>query len=314
MILKNIKEDEVKKISLKLKNEFEILAKKSNKNDVANIGIVEFSQLDTLGSVLSGVSEAYEMAKQIGPNESFIKEKNNDARGMLEWKDIVFDIINSENINIDFIGKIICNKTNNLIMQEAFSNMKDKNDEKIPIGVFLSVAQENNKVIEFDKIVIKKVIKYIVDNQIKTKILINLSMESINDVLFLSWLKNIIKKESSISKQLVFALTAYSISSNIDKFKSFVKFIEEQNSETMIKRFDIKFIKIDDLKSLNPTCIRLSRDYTSHICDDTNKRSLVDSICQISDLVNIKVYAENVIEDNDYNIIKTLEFAGASRS
>jgi len=139
-------------------------------------------------------------------------------------------------------------------------------------------------------------------------------MESINDVLFLSWLKNIIKKESSISKQLVFALTAYSISSNLDKFKSFVKFIKEQNSETMIKRFDIKFIKIDDLKSLNPTCIRLSRDYTSHICDDTNKRSLVDSICQISDLVNIKVYAENVIEDNDYNIIKTLEFAGASRS
>jgi len=314
MIIKNINENDVKKIGLEFKKKFEILANKFDKDDIANIGIVSFSQLDTMGTVLSGVSEAYEMAKQIGPNEFYIKKQNNDARGMLEWKSIVFDIIDTQNINIDYIGDILCTKTNNLLIQEAFSSMKDKNNENIPIGIFLSIAQENNKVVDFDKIIVEKIIEYINKNKIKHKILINLSIQSIQDIIFLSWLKDMIKANKSISNQLVFALTAYSISTHINEFETFVKFIEEQNALTMIKRFDIKFVKIDDLKKLKPNSIRLSRDYTSCICEDINKKSLVDSICKISELVNIKVYAESVVDDNDLNIIKTLELDGVSRS
>ncbi|HIP13836.1 MAG TPA: EAL domain-containing protein [Arcobacter sp.] len=313
MIVHESELSKIKDITKNLKEKFELLSIKVKKDDVANIGVVLFSKLDTLGAVLSGVSEAYEMAKQIGPNESYIKEVNNDGRGMLEWKNLVFDIIARENINIDYIGDIICNTTNKLLMQEAFSSMKDKKNENIPIGIFLSVAQANNKVIEFDMIIVKKVIEYIKDKNIKTQILINLSMDSIQDVIFLSWLKNIIKENHQIANQLVFALTAHSISHFINEFESFVRFAKEQNSQTMIKRFDVKFIEIDNLKKLKPNSIRLSRDYTSCICDDVNKKSLVDSICQISELVNIDVYAENVQDDRDFNVMRTLDINGASR-
>lgn len=312
MLAKDVSLEDMKTISQNLTKQFDKLGEKIGKPNIANIGIAPFNQLDTLGGVLSGASEAYEMAKQIGPNEIFIKKENTQSRGMLEWKELVFDIIDNQKVNIDYIGDIK-NKNNNTIIQEAFSNMIDKDGKDIPIGIFLSIAQENHKVIDFDKIIIKKVINHIKIRNIKHQISINLSIDSIKDVQFLSWLKDIIRQNNKISQQLIFSLTAYNVAKYIDLFKEFVKLIKNNNSQIMIKRFDVKFIQIEQIKDINPDSIRLARDYTNGICKDTNKKSLVDAICKISGLLDIKIYAENVKDDVDLEMIKVLELDGVSR-
>jgi len=312
MIIDDINDEELKNMTNLIKNEFINLSKEVNKKDIANIGIIAFDQFDTVGEILSGVTEAYEMAKQVGPNEVFIKDKNENSRGLLQWKELVSDIIDNEKVEISYICEVL-DENENIFMQEAFSKIKDENSNDIPIGIFLSIAQENNRIIDFDKIIINSVINEIKKDNIKHKIVVNLATQSISDIKFLKWLRKKLEENNLISKQLIFSITAYSVAKDIELFVEFVNFTKRNHTNTMIKRFDINFIEIEDIQIINPTCIRLARDYTNGICHDLNKKLMVDSICKISELLGIEVFAENVKDNDDYKLIKTLGTKGISR-
>jgi len=214
---------------------------------------------------------------------------------------------------MNYIGDIKDIKNNAIILQEAFASIYDDNNKEIPIGTFVSIAEERNKIVDFDKAVILKVITYILDNNIRHKISINLSFDSIQDISFVNWLTSTINHKSSIADKLVFSLTAYSIAKYTENFNNFVKIVQKNGSEIMIKRFETKFIAIENLKDINPNCIRLARDYTTDINCETHKQMLVDSIIQISKLYNIKVYAESVNNELDYNFVSNLGIDGASK-
>jgi len=306
--------DEIKQITYVLKDKFDELAIKYTIQDVAHIGVVPFTQLDSVSTLLSSVTEAYEMAKQIGPNEAYIKTQNDQAKGLLEWKELVFDIIENDKFNMIYIGDIVkIDGQKQLLIQEAFASMVDKNNQNIPIGTFISIAEEHQKVIEFDKMVVEKVIDYIVTHNITHQISINLSFETIQDSRFIYWLEQKIKANKNISKQLLFSLTAYNIAKYPKEFKNFTNIIKNNGSEVMIKRFDIKFITIDQIQDFNPNCIRLAREYTIDVYNDNNKKTLVDSICKITELLDIKVYAENVKNEQDFDLICSLGLDGLSR-
>lgn len=314
MMSKNFPKDEIRKILETLKYKFEELGKKYNIDDVAHIGVVPFNQFDSVSLLLSSVTEAYEMAKQIGPNEGYIKEQNAQAKGLLEWKELVSDIVDNDKFDIEYIGDIFkIDDKKQLIIQEAFAKIVDKNNQLVPIGTFISIAEEHQKVLEFDKKVVLKVIDYIIQHKIKHKIAINLSFESIKDSKFIYWLESKIKDNSHISEQLLFSLTAYNIAKYQKEFKNFTNIIKQNGCQIMIKRFDIKFININQIKEFNPDCIRLLREYTTDIENDSNKKTLLDSICKITELLDIKVYAENVKNDKDFDMICDFGLTGLSR-
>ena len=43
------------------------------------------------------------MAKQIGPNEAYIRDDNDLAKDMEEWRDLVLDIIEQGKFNVGYI-------------------------------------------------------------------------------------------------------------------------------------------------------------------------------------------------------------------
>ena len=198
-------------------------------------------------------------------------------------------------------------------MQEAFTSARDKDNIDIPIGTFISIAEKYEKVIDFDKKVISKVINHILTNKIQHNISINLSLESINNTAFIAWIEKKILENKNIASQLVFSITAYAVAKDIDKFKFFANEIHKCGAKIIIKRFEIKFIQLDDIKELNLDYIRLARDYTVNIANDATKQSFVESIQELSSLLNIKVFAENVKEDEDLEIIRKFKLYGASR-
>lgn len=298
----------------KLQNHLEELYKEFKKEDIAHIGGTPFNQIGTIPEMLQSANEAYEKATLIGPNEAFIRDSSDLSRDMEAWRDLVFDIIQNKKFDIQYIGNATVLKDENiLLMQEAFTSAKDKNNNDIPIGTFISIAEKYEKIIEFDKNVVETVTNYILINNINHDISINLSLESINDTSFISWLEKTIIKNKQISKQLVFSVSAYAVAKNVDKFKFFVDKVHENGSKIIIKRFETKFIPLDNIKDFNLDYIRLARDYTNNISNDSSKQSFVESISELSNLLNIKVFAENVKDDEDLETIKKYNIYGASR-
>jgi EAL domain-containing protein (putative c-di-GMP-specific phosphodiesterase class I)/methyl-accepting chemotaxis protein len=287
---------------------------KFNKKDITHIGATPFNQIGTTPEMLQSASEAYEKATIIGPNEAFLRDSNDLSRDMESWRDLIFDIIDNSKFNIKYIGDAkLLNQADELVMQEAFTSASDKDNIDIPIGTFVSIAEKYEKVIDFDKKVISKVIDHILKDKIHHDISINLSLESINNTAFIAWIEEKILQNKNIASQLVFSITAYAVAKDIDKFKFFADEIHKCGAKIIIKRFESKFISLDDIKKLNLDYIRLARDYTANISNDSSKQNFVEAIQELSTLLNIKVFAENVKEDDDLEIVKKFHLYGASR-
>lgn len=314
MIVKNCNKSEIEKITNLLREKFDLLAKESNLSNISNIGATMFNPIGTIPEIINSAVEAREMAKQIGPDEAFIRDESDLARDMDAWRDLIFDIIDTKKFNVGYIGDAISlDGQNRLIMQEAFTSAVDKNGEDIPIGTFISIAEKYNKVIDFDKAVISSVIKHILDNKIEHNISINLSLDSIVDTNFIEWLKKVLSTNQAISKKLVFSITAYGVAKDIEHFRLFAKIVNTHGAQIVIKRFESKFIPLDMIKNLHIDYIRLARDYTNGISSDNGKYAFVESMQDLCNLVNIKLMAENVKVDEDYEIVKKLKLSAASR-
>ncbi len=316
MIAKEIKEDEIKQVIHKLKIALESFALTFNITDVAHIGGTPFNPIGTIPGMLASANEAYQKAKLIGANEAFIRDDNDLARDMNEWRDLVFDIIDNGKFDISYIGQAYCldmKEQDLIVMEEAFTQAHDKNNESIPIGTFVSIAEKYEKILDFDKAVILKVIKHIQDLNIKHSISINLSLDSVFDIKFKNWLKELILENSDIASQLVFSVTAYGAAKDIEKFKYFIEAIHSAGAKIIIKRFETKFIPLDNIKDFNLDYIRLARDYTDGICKDSSKKGFVEAMQELSTLLTIKVFAENVKDDDDFKIVRDIGIYGASR-
>ena len=315
IIAKDFTDKDAKEYSLKLQKRFEELANEYIKKDIVHIGATPFNPIGTIPQILQSANEAYEKATLIGSNEIFIEEHTTSARAMEEWKELIFDIVDNSKFNLKYIGNATTLNTssNDIIMQEAFASIKDKDNLDIPIGTFVSIAERYGKIIDFDKKIITKVINNILINKISHDISINLSIDSISNTGFILWLEKTIDEHKAIAKQLVFSVTAYAVAKDVEKFKFFADEMHEHGAKVIIKRFESKFIPLNSIKDFNLDYIRLAREYTNNVTNDSSKQSFIEAIVDLTNLLNIKLFAENVQEDEDIETIKKLHVYAASR-
>jgi len=314
MITKVDDHNAIKVLSADLKIKFDELGAKYNLSSVAHIGATPFNQISTTEAILAQANEAYEMAKQIGFNEASIRDKNDLAKDMLEWKNLISDIIHNNKFNVGYINKAVSMKDSQItLLEEAFTSAKDSDGNTIAIGTFVSIAEKYNMVIDFDKAVIQQIINYIKLNNIEHEILINLAFDSLVDSDFKNWTKDILTINKDIASQLVFSVTAYGCVRDTEGFKDFIKLVHKYNGKVILKRFETKFVPLDTLKEFNLDYIRLARDYTNGIANDASKQSFVESICELSKLLNIKVFAESVKDENSFEKLKELGLYGSSK-
>lgn len=315
IIGKNFNYEDAKEFSILLQKNFENLSSEYLKKDIVHIGATPFNPIGTTPQILQAASEAYEKATLIGQNEIYIADATALSRDMDAWRDLIFDIVDNSKFDLKYIGNAynLEKSPNDIVMQEAFATIKDKDGLDIPIGTFVSIAEKYEKIIDFDKKIITKVINNILINNVKHDISINLSLESISNTTFILWLEKTILEHKKIAKQLVFSITAYAVAKDVDKFKFFADEMHQCGAKIIIKRFESKFIPLNNIKDFNLDYIRLAREYTNNVTNDSSKQSFIEAIVELSNLLNIKVFAENVQEDEDIETIKKLKVYGASR-
>lgn len=317
VIAKDFNYEDAIEFSKLLQSKFGVLAEKFGKKDIAHIGGTPFNKHGSTIEMLQSANQAYEKATLIGQNEFFITNENEIVKDMEAWRTLVSEIIENSQFEVKYIGDFtrcsINNNSNEIIMQEAFTSVKDRENNDIPIGTFVSIAEKYEKIVDFDKKVIKKVINHILVNKVNHDIAINLSLESINNTAFIAWLEKTLNNSKEIVSNLVFSVTAYAVAKDIEKFKFFVDEVHRFGAKIIIKRYETKFISLSDIKDLNLDYLRLAREYTNNVCIDYSKQSFIESIAEISALLNIKVLAESVQKEEDFNYVKDLKLFAASR-
>jgi len=289
------------------------VGEKYQRPDVAHIGIAAFNPIGTTEGILLAAKEAYEQAQLIGANSYYLRTGDDPAKGIAEWKSLVFSLVDRQAFNLLFVAQVNDFKTDQVLMEEAFSQVLDDNGNSLSIATFVSIAEKFEKIIDLDKAVILKVIKYIEEQSIDYAIAINLSTRTIKNSDFRTWLVGLVRQNPIIAQQLIFNLSAYAVAKDISAYKEFIEFVHQLNARVMIKRFETQSLSPELTKELNPDFIRLARDLGQNIAQDQSKKEFVETMKGIGDLLDISILAENVNSDEDYSCIRKIGITGVSR-
>ena len=313
LLVKEIDYEQAEQIAKQLRSAISRVGEKYKKKDIAHTGIIPFNLLETEEALLLAANEAYEQARMIGANGYHIRMLKDQARDITEWKKLVFSVIDNHNYNVTFVGKTISFKSEKLLMEEAYTQIFDAKGDLVSTATFVSIAEKYAKIIELDKGVVLKVMGYVNTTKITHAVAINLSTRTIKNSAFLVWLADVIKQNNVISQQLVFSLSAYAVAKDITAYIDFINFVHQLKAKVMIKRFEIRSLSPEKIKILHPDFIRLARDIGKGVVADSRKKSFVEAMQELCEVLDIEILAEDVYLENDYNYLKTVGIEGASR-
>ncbi len=289
------------------------LGEKYSNNDLAHIGVAPVSPTDTLESMLEAAYEAYEQAKLIGANSYFIRRGDNFARDISEWKTLVFDCVDNEAYSVSYIGGIVDFRNGQLLLEEAFTEVRDQRGELVAIGPFISIAEKFAKIIDLDKGMVGKVLEHLRHHDDSHAIAVNLSTRTIKNTDFRLWLEKQLKQNQDLARQLVFALSAYAVAKDVEAYRDFIEAVHQWGARVMIKRFESQSLSPETTKQLKPDFIRLARELGNSISISRPKQDFVQAMQEMAALLDISILAENVEGDSDFNTLKTIGIVGASR-
>ena len=308
---------EMLRLITQLKNDFDMLGKAHDLQDLVHIGIVRYNKSSDFNKLYPAMIEAFEHAKNIGANAYYLKEDIASPMSDIEWKALITNAVdkNTPTPEITFIAEAF-NHTQVptlKVMEEVFTVVKDNAGNPLSIGTFFSMAQEFDLVEALDQCVVNKVITLMEKTAKLTPVTINLSMHSVSSHTFNSWLKNRLAKTKVNNGLFAFSVTAYSATKDIEAFANFARFVNSLGATVLLKRYSPDIIGIDQLKTLNINYLRLSRDLTKDIANDPNKVQFLDLIHEVATLLEIKVLAEGVRAEQDLDILKAKSIYGISR-
>lgn len=292
------------------------LGDKFGLSDVAHMGIAPVDPFGTINASVDLANEGYEKARIVGPNSTVYQEPEEGARDMEEWRTLLTEVIESVRFDISLTQqarRLDELEGDEVILSEAYSQAFDGNGTVIPIGTFVSLAESFGLVLAFDKAVVNKIVHMIREEHLKGDVAINLSLAAIDDQGFLDWLAEVVRGNEQVRKQLVFGVTAYAATKDLDAFKRFVDFVHEMGCKVLLKRFEPSLIPLSALKEYRLDYVRLARSYTQGIALDEQKRRLVESMAELGDLIDVRVLAEGVEDQDDFAVVKQIGLYAASR-
>jgi EAL domain-containing protein (putative c-di-GMP-specific phosphodiesterase class I)/GGDEF domain-containing protein len=318
LLVVNASNKDVVSITTALTNKLNMLIKKFNLPDMAHIGVGAFKPCSDFTTVLAAANEALESAKQIGPNEAVINQQSGQALDLQQWHHLAEQCVNTGDFNIDYVkpSKKLKGEGNHkqTVMVEAFTRVEDAQGNKVAMATFISIIEKFQLNVAFDQQVINKVITEIEQQTFHHQFLVNLSVDSINNADFIHWLAKKLVDKKTIAPQLVFSITAYAVANQQQAFKQFIDTIHQLGSSVIIKRYDPTLLSLKALQGIKVDAVRLTKEQTLNIAVELPKQRLVQALQELTVLLNIKLYAEDVITEADMHVLKELGVYAASEN
>jgi len=243
----------------------------------------------------------------------YIEESQKQDENALKLEKIVTSIIENDAFALSYkFDTFLFSDPTVLTMQEVSPNLLNTDGNPIPIATFISVAEHLRLAIQFDKQLIIKTLKYIKQYKIEHDLAINISISSLNDSSFNTWLESqLLFYDKETIERVVFSVTTFAVKNNYEKFAKFISDVKKFNGRILLKRFSYNDLTLAQLEHLDLDFIRVHKDYTTNI--DTDRGVLLKNIVSFSEIHDIHLLGDMVTLEKDYELLKKLNFYATCR-
>jgi diguanylate cyclase (GGDEF)-like protein len=274
-------------------------------------GVYFSSQKVTLTALLAQCDRILLQAMAGGVGVSLLEDvKDSDAgKGAQYWKQLIEDAVKLGRVFLLAQPvKYFADAPHGLY--EVVGRLKNQEDELVPAGQFIPMADRYQLTPLFDLSVLKRLTGRMLAHGGKDVFAINLSIHSIHDAELLSWLNVVMRNYPAVARCMVFEFTEFGLVQDRTGVNQFVADIRALGGEFAVDNFGLHHTAFEYLQSLKPVYVKLSPAYVRALQDNIENQFFISSVVNITRSLDIRTFVLGVEDASVLPMLRELGVDG----
>lgn len=286
------------------------------------IGLCLIVENKTASELLTQADTALRQAQFQLPNSWYFSEQakiqTQEVMSASQWVVFFKNVIEKQDITLYYQNYRIFEadaKQEEKQYCEVLLRLKDNKNNLISAGVFMPIAERLSLMPELDKLVISAIVdkikKQTKDNLAQARYYsINISPGSLENNDFIKWLLEKIHTLGKSAQYIIIELPEYGVIMRIQQINDLYKKLTQLGCQTAIDHYGKGFSSFAYLQSLRVNFLKIDGSYISKIEDSKENQFFVHSLINIAHTLDIKVIAESVETQAEFDMVCKLKVDG----
>ncbi|MBD1390966.1 GGDEF domain-containing protein [Neiella sp. HB171785] len=272
------------------------LTRKSERDELANVGITDFQSGDEVSELLARCDNALSLAATRSGNSWHFSDSplNQAEQGKQQWRALIMEVIENSRVSLYGQPQMALNDAAS-VYTELQARFTDAEGQPISTASLIAQAQSNDLMIQLDKTIIENAINLARDTAPYTdNYAINLSNSSIMDAHFCIWLERHLLRDPAITRRLVFEVSEHGLTSDIAAGRRIIDIIHRVGARFTIEHFGTSILSLKYFRELNPDWVKLDASHTNELQADRKLQYFIRTLVDITHQMGVRVIAEAV--------------------
>ena len=265
-----------------------------------SIGIELFKDAKNVETVIKHADNALYQAKKEGRNRFafFHMQMQSDADKRLQTEQILQEAIQKDAFITYFQPKF--DKKRRVISAETLIRLQNSDGKVIPPGEFIPLAQETGMILEIDRLIIRKVFEFIVQNRKKIEestlksIAINISPNQFIMETFPDFIISEARRLDIDPSFIILEITEEAVVSNVEYALEIMNILKKYGFRFSIDDFGTGYSSMRYLMNFPLYELKIDKSFVDHILDNERNAAVVQTIITLAQNLHLNVVAEGV--------------------
>ncbi len=236
-----------------------------------------------------------------------VEEAAEDIRPAGEWLQYLQDTLDNQALLLHYQPVVTADRSS-VIHYESFARIRDQG-KLVNAGVFWPLVERYGFVEQMDKAVVEQVLSKM-PLFLDKHFCVNLSRQVVTNEEFQVWLQKALSQANVRLELLTLELPEKILRLPFAKVKKFVDMLKNLGVQVSLDHFGVTPSSLGTLQSLSFDYVKLDRRFTSEIEAHSENRFYIKSLLQIAQSCDVKVIAEGIESEQDWQVLLELGIDG----
>jgi len=285
------------------------------RSNMVHLGMSYTTQRREVAELLADADMALRRAQGKGPNglEYSVLSTEDDAdeiKSAGDWLNLFKGILADKQLTLHYQPAFSC-PDKQVMHYEVLARVK-AGYKLIPAGVFLPMAERYDLLADFDRLIVETTCQFTKQQLITgPRFCVNLSARSVQNAEFVGWLEQYLQSEVEFAGRLILEVQEYCVQLAEAKLRDLIERLEPLGVKFSIDHFGVGASAFSYLQSLRVHYLKVSNSFVRNIAENSDNKFFIKSVLQIARGQDIKLFAEGVETEAEWNALSDLGIDGA---
>ncbi|TVQ68518.1 MAG: EAL domain-containing protein [Oceanospirillales bacterium] len=226
-----------------------------------------------------------------------------------EWRIVLSEALIRERVHAEHYP--VLSLDGKLIHQESMMRLQLQG-EVHTAGYFIPWARRLGMLPQLDLAMVAHQLKYLSSKETLKPTAINLSAETIADVVTLNKLHTLLKERPGVAPYMAFEVNERCVAQNPEVFREFCRLLKPLGCSIGLERAGADFAKINNLQEYGLDYIKVDQALMKDIDHENTQQSFLRGLATLGHSIGLMVIAEGVRDPNLVTVFKQLGIDGCT--